>query len=90
MYSNLSLVLFLDQRRALVGINAFSGNDYIASFFRKGKKTNWKTVLKGFVELFIGLQKFCIGHRRILYLVFCRSAVSRCLILSVILRNKLF
>jgi len=33
------------QKRALLGIHAFSGNDYVSSFFRKGKKT-WWTLIK--------------------------------------------
>lgn len=45
------------QKQALLGIHAFSGNDYVSSFFRKGKKTWWKVVkddenlLKVFAEL---------------------------------------
>ena len=31
-----------DHRSALIGLHAFSGNDYLSSFFRKGKKTCWK------------------------------------------------
>ena len=30
--------------QALAGTHAFSGNDYISSFFRKGKKYFWKKV----------------------------------------------
>ena len=46
-----------DQRRALLGMHAFSGNDYVSSFFRKGKLAVWKTVTKNnaFVELFSSL-----------------------------------
>ena len=32
------------QKQALLGMHAFSGNDYISSFFRKGKKAFWKIV----------------------------------------------
>ena len=44
------------QRQALVGIHAFSGNDYVSSFFRKGKIAFWKAMLKRaeFIELFAG------------------------------------
>ena len=38
-------LLSLQQRCALAGMHAFSGNDYISSFFRKGKQTIWKLVL---------------------------------------------
>ena len=30
-----------DLRQALIGFHAFSGNDYVSSFFRKGKGTCW-------------------------------------------------
>ena len=46
-----------EQQRAVVGLHAFSGNDYIARFFRKGKKTCWRTASKGFMELFS-----CLGE----------------------------
>lgn len=45
------------QKQALIGTHAFSGNDYVSSFFRKGKKTWWKVIkddehlLKAFAEL---------------------------------------
>ncbi len=32
------------QRPALLGMHAFTGNDYISSFFRKGKKRCWQVV----------------------------------------------
>ena len=32
-----------DERTALIGFHSFTGNDYVSSFFRKGKKTCWKT-----------------------------------------------
>ena len=34
------------QKEALIGLHSFSGNDYVSSFFRKGKTTCWKTLLK--------------------------------------------
>ena len=42
------------QRQALVGIHAFSGNDYVSSFFRKRKIAFWEAMLKmtEFIELF--------------------------------------
>ena len=36
--SNLST----EKRKALLGLHSFSGNDYVSSFFRKGKVTCWK------------------------------------------------
>ena len=34
------------RRNALIGFHAFTGNDYNASFFRKGKKVAWKSLTK--------------------------------------------
>ena len=38
-------LLSLQQRCALAGMHAFSGNDYISSFFRKGTQTIWELAL---------------------------------------------
>ncbi len=40
--------------KALLVVHAFSGNDYVSSFFRKGKQAFWKAVSKNtsFIELF--------------------------------------
>ena len=45
------------QRNALVGVHAFTANDYIASFLRKGKQLCWKQVHKDeeFLDLFAAL-----------------------------------
>ena len=32
------------QKQALLGVHAFTGNDYLSSFLRKGKKICWKLV----------------------------------------------
>lgn len=32
------------QKQALLGMHAFTGNDYVSSFFRKGKKVCWKII----------------------------------------------
>ena len=40
-----SCELPVDQRKAIVGLHAFSGNDYLSSFFRKGKTTCFKKML---------------------------------------------
>jgi len=34
------------QRQALAGMHAFSGNDYVSAFFRKGKRHIWKLLQK--------------------------------------------
>ena len=39
-------VLSKIEYQGLSGIHVFSGNNYISSFFRKGKKKFWKTLLK--------------------------------------------
>ena len=49
-----SSTLDLDKKKALIGMHAFSGNDYVSSFFKKGKVAVWKTMLKRqeFIRLF--------------------------------------
>ena len=46
--------LSLMERHALARMHAFSGNDYVSSFFRKGKQCFWKKVKSNqkFVDLF--------------------------------------
>ena len=39
------------QKEALIDLHSFSGNDYVSSFFPKGKITCWKTLLKN--EIFL-------------------------------------
>ena len=34
------------QRSVVIGFHAFTGNDYVSSFFRKGKKRCWKVAIK--------------------------------------------
>eukprot|EP00794_Sanderia_malayensis_P000672 gene671-biopygen976 len=36
--------LSCNQKQALLGVHAFSGNDYVSSFMRKGKKVCWNLV----------------------------------------------
>lgn len=52
-----SSTLDLEKRKALIGLHAFSGNDYVSSFFRKGKKAFWKAMLKRqeYIRLFAEL-----------------------------------
>ena len=33
-----------DQKKALLGMHAFTGNDYVSSFLRKGKQVCWKLI----------------------------------------------
>eukprot|EP00794_Sanderia_malayensis_P008687 gene8687-biopygen6960 len=52
-----SSTLSVEKKKALIGIHAFSGNDYVSSFFRKGKVALWKAMLKRpeFIRLFADL-----------------------------------
>ena len=56
-----SCTLLPDHRDAMLGNHAVSGNDYLSSFFRKGKKTCWKKVLsnKKYIHCFseLGLEQ---------------------------------
>ena len=47
-------------RQELAGMHAFSGNDYVSCFFRKGKKIFWKLIVKNpvFVDAFAELGLF--------------------------------
>ena len=47
LYYAVSFDIFTDNgtgshRKAIIGLHAFSGNDYLPSFFQKGKVTSWK------------------------------------------------
>ena len=55
-----SVNMCIEQRRALAGMHAFSGNDYVSSFFRKGKTLVWKWIMKNpqFMEVFGNLGNF--------------------------------
>lgn len=46
-----------EKRKALIGLHAFSGNDYVSSFFRKGKMAVWKAMVKSqeFISFFAEL-----------------------------------
>ena len=52
-----SSTLDLEKKKALIGMHAFSGNDYVSSFFSKEKVAFWKAMLKRqeFIRLFIEL-----------------------------------
>ena len=41
-----SFVLCESKRKAVAGIHSFSGNDYLRSFFCKGKEVKWKLILQ--------------------------------------------
>ena len=49
--------LTLQERSAVIGFHAFTGNDYTSSFFRKGKKTCWKIAKRNpdFMDFFTNL-----------------------------------
>ena len=42
------------EKECLIGFHVFTGNDYISSFFRKGKRACWKIIEKNpkFIEVF--------------------------------------
>ena len=44
-------------KKCMLGFHAFTGNDYISSFFRRGKAACWKVVKKNpkFIDTFTGL-----------------------------------
>lgn len=46
-----------EKRTALLGLHAFSGNDYVSGFFRKGKIAFWKAMIRKeeFINLFTEL-----------------------------------
>ena len=48
------IIMNENEKDALLGFHAFSGNDYIPEFFRKGKSSGWKCMVKTetFVQLF--------------------------------------
>ena len=52
-----SSTLGIQKKKALLGLHAFSGNDYVSSFFRKGKQAFWKAMSseEEFVRLFTRL-----------------------------------
>ena len=67
--------LSAEQRKAIVGLHAFSGNDYLSSFFRKGKASCWKKMCakEEFVSALSLLGRHCLlrlvtsdqGYRKI-------------------------
>ena len=55
-----SSTLDAEEKKAVVGLHAFSGNDYVSSFFRKGKKAFWKVMQKDqkYIRLFAELGNY--------------------------------
>ena len=45
--------LYNEQRSAIIGLHAFSGNDYLSSFFRKGKMKCWKKCVRRLIMLLL-------------------------------------
>ena len=39
------IIMNENEKDALLGFHAFSGNDYISGFFRKGKSRGWKCMV---------------------------------------------
>ena len=37
-----SSTLEIEKKKALLGLHSFSGNDYVSSFFKRGKQAFWK------------------------------------------------
>ena len=52
-----ALLIEENHRSTLIGFHAFTGNDYMSSFFRKDKKVCWNTLVKEdiFIECFLAL-----------------------------------
>ena len=50
-----------EQKKALLGLHAFSGNDYVSCIFRKGKQLCWKNVknISRFLDLFSTIGTNC-------------------------------
>ena len=48
-----------NKRNALIGFHSFTGNDFVSSFFRKGKKHCWEVMIKNekYLECFTALGK---------------------------------
>ena len=46
-----------DVRKAIIGLHSFSGNDYVSSFFKKGKRVLFKMMKskQDFIDIFIKL-----------------------------------
>ena len=59
LYDLSGCVLSAVQKQALVGLHAFTGNDYMTSFLRKGKKICWNAMKDNqeFLETFSLLGK---------------------------------
>ena len=56
-----------EQRSAITGLHAFSWNDYLSSFFRKGKVTSWKKMFKkaDYVAAFSSLGSTYVVHTEV-------------------------
>lgn len=55
------------QKRSLIGVHAYTGNDFVSCFFRKGKKKCWREALKNpqFVENFEKLGEDVFGEEQL-------------------------
>ena len=59
--------LSVEQQSAIIGLHAFSGNDYLSRFFQKGKATCWKIMCKktDYVAAFSSLGTTYLVHTEI-------------------------
>ena len=79
-----TIVLSATERKALAGMHAFPGNDYVFSFSRKGKKKHfWKNVKSNqvFQEIFANFgganRKFCLCNLWLSSCNLCGSCLQR-------------
>ena len=71
-----------DLKQALVGFHAFTGNDYVSSFFIKVKTASWKKMVKDekYIQEF---QEFgCPGKLHKKYLKFWKNSYAKCMALT--------
>ena len=61
-----SCTLSPEQRDAVMGVHAFSGNVYVSGFFRKGKKTFWHACKN--VSFFSALSSFGTSYQIYLFI----------------------
>ena len=76
------IIINENEQGALLGFYAFSGNDYISGFFRKGKSSGWKCMVK--TETFVRL-----SHLLILEGFLCNLYGNKCRNINLI-RYKMF
>ena len=83
------IIMNENEKDALLGFHAFSGNDYISGFFRKGKSRGWKCMVKTekFAQLFADLRKsweFEKSHALLLEEFLCNFYGCKCRTINLI------